>query len=109
MIIKDVVVLDEVTNDIIAGKSFYNENEKGIGTYFQDSIIADIESLFIYAGVHSKLFGFYRMSTKRFPYVIYYHVHNNVAIVVAVLPMRRNPNWVKGKLKKEANRVARDL
>jgi len=37
------------------------------------------------------------MSEKRFPYAIYYHVHNEVAIVVSVLPMRRNPNWVKDK------------
>ena len=99
MIIKEVVALDEVTHDLSDGKLFYDESEMGIGTYFQDSIIAEIESLLIYAGVHSKVFGFYRMPAKRFPYSIYYHVLNNVAIVVAVLPMRRNPHWIKNSLK----------
>ncbi len=102
MKIRDVVVLDEVTHDLTDGKLFYDESEIGIGIYFQDSIIADIESLFIYAGVHSKIFGFYRMSAKRFPYAIYYHVLNEAAIVVAVLPMRRNPDWVKDKLKERS-------
>jgi len=96
--IRDVVVLDEVTNDLTDGKLFYDENEFGIGTYFQDSIIADVESLFIYAGVHIKIFGFYRMPAKRFPYAIYYHLLNEVAIVIAVLPMRRSPYWVKNRL-----------
>ncbi len=102
MKIKDVVALDEVTLDLTDGKSFYDENEKGVGTYFLDSMVADIESLFVYAGVHSKIFGFYRMPAKRFPYAIYYHIFNEVAIVVAVLPMRRNPIWVKGKLKERS-------
>ena len=48
MKIRDIVVLDEVTHDLVDGKLFYDKNEIGIGTYFQDSIIADIESLFIY-------------------------------------------------------------
>jgi len=98
--IKDVVALDEITLDLTDGKSFYDENEKGVGTYFLDSMVADIESLFVYAGVHSKIFGFYRMPAKRFPYAIYYHILNEIAIIVAVLPMRRNPAWIKDKLKK---------
>ena len=102
MKIRDVVVLDEVTHDLIDGKLFYDESEVGIGTYFQDSIVADVESLFIYGGVHSKIFGFYRMPAKRFPYAIYYHVLNEIAIVVAVLPMRRNPGWVKDKLRERS-------
>ncbi len=102
MKIKDVVALDEVTFDLADGKSFYDENEKGVGTYFLDSMVADIESLFVYAGVHSKVFGFYRMPAKRFPYAIYYHILNEVAIVVAALPMRRSPVWVKGKLKERS-------
>ena len=46
---------------------FIKENGTEIGNYFRDSIISDIEALFIYAGIHSKKFGFYRMPAKRFP------------------------------------------
>ncbi len=51
-------------------------------------------SLVIYAGVHGKQFGFYRMLSKRFPYATYYEVKREVAYVVAVLPMRRSPAWI---------------
>ena len=56
------------------------------------------KSLVIYAGVHSKVNHFYRMTAKRFPYSIYYSIKNESAYVVAILPERRNPHWLKEKL-----------
>jgi len=38
------------------------------------------------------------MLSKRFPYAIYYEVKDHGAYVVAVLPMRREPKWIRGKL-----------
>ena len=32
------------------------------------------------------------MFAKRFPYAVYYEIENEIAYVVAVLPMRRDPN-----------------
>lgn len=37
--------------------------------------------------------GLYRILSRRFPLEIYYEILNNVAFVVAVLPMRRDPEW----------------
>ena len=71
MRINDVVALKEVVNDLNDGKTFYDQSEAGIGDYFWDSLIADIESLRIYAGIHRKRYGLYRMFAKRFPFVIY--------------------------------------
>jgi len=45
MRIKDVVTLKEVVNDLNDGKAFYDQRETGVGDYFWDSLIADIESL----------------------------------------------------------------
>ena len=36
--------------------------------------------------------------SKRFPYAIYYDISDKVVRVVAVLPMRRDPAWIKKKL-----------
>jgi hypothetical protein len=54
MRIKDVVTLKEVVSDLNDGKAFYDQRETGVGDYFWDSLIADIESLRIYAGIHNK-------------------------------------------------------
>ena len=99
---KDIVVLREAAKDLKDGKAFYNHKEVGVGDYFWDSLIADIESLIIYAGIHSKKYGFYRMLSRRFPYAIYYEIKDNIAYVVAILPMHNDPEWVKHKLKKRS-------
>lgn len=97
--IKDVLVLKEATADLNAGETFYDKQKEGVGSYFWDSLLADIESLRIYAGVHNKKYGLYRMFAKRFPYAVYYTIKNKIAYVVAVLPMRRDPLWIKKRLK----------
>lgn len=99
MKIKNVVTLREVANDLNDGKAFYDLREAGVGDYFWDSLVADIESLLIYGGIHNKRYGFHRMLAKRFPYAIYYEIEDEIAYVVTVLPMRRNPAWIKRKLK----------
>ena len=45
MNVKDVVVMKEVADDLNDGKAFYEQRESGIGEYFWDSLLADIESL----------------------------------------------------------------
>ncbi len=99
MNIKEIIVLDEVSEDIEDGSKFYDRCEFGIGDYFIDCIISDIESLKLYAGIHSKHFGSFRIFSKRFPFAIYYDLYNNIAIVIALLDMRMNPAWIRKKLK----------
>lgn len=99
MKIKDIFILKEAMNDLDDGKLFYNQRETGVGDSFWDSLVADIESLAVYAGIHNKKCGFYRMLAKRFPYAVYYEIEHETAYVVAVLPMRRDPAWIGRKLK----------
>lgn len=98
MNIKYIQILSEAEEDLKDGRLFYENQEQGIGEYFWDSLLSDIESLIIYAGVHVKENGYYRMPSKRFPYSIYYDVNGNTVYVIAVLPERRNPHWVRSKL-----------
>ena len=53
MKIKDVFILDEAVIDLEDGKFFYDKKESNVGEYFWDSLLADIESLVIYAGIHN--------------------------------------------------------
>ncbi len=98
MNIKHIEILSEAEEDLNDGKLFYENQGQGVGEYFWDSLLSDIESLIIYAGVHVKAYGYYRMPSKRFPYSIYYDVSGNTVYVIAVLPERRNPHWIRSKL-----------
>ena len=94
MNIKNIIALKEVSTDLKIGEKFYEKQNKGLGQYFKDSIISDIESLWLYGGIHSKVFGLYRLLSKRFPYGIYYQVKNDVIIIIAVLDLRQNPRSI---------------
>lgn len=96
---KEVIVLREVADDLNDGKAFYDSREVGVGDYFWDSLVADIESLILFGGIHRTEYGFSRKLASRFPYAIYYDLVGDRVRVVAVLPMRRSPLWILEKLR----------
>jgi len=100
MHVKAVVVLAEAAEDLEAGMAFYDAREPGIGRYFFDSLLSDIESLQIFGGIHSVRFGFHRMLSRRFPFAIYYDIDHGIARVAAVLDMRRDPAWLRKEVAK---------
>ena len=88
-----ISLLDSAEQDLLKGFWFYETQKPGLGDYFLDSIYSDIESLYLYAGVHSLEFGYHRLLCKRFPFAIYYkyipakrHID-----VYAILDCRSNP------------------
>ena len=94
-------VLRKAREDLRLGIQFYNRQEKGLGSYFYDSLISDIESLQIYAGIHSQIKNYYRSLSKRFPYSIYYKIDADMIKVYAVLDDRRNPEIIESRLEEE--------
>lgn len=92
--------LDEAHRDLKAGRVFYNHLQQGVGTWFNDSVLADIESLYLYAGIHTRHRGHFRLLAKRFPYAVYYDVDAQYITIVAILPLRRDPGWITGQLKR---------
>ena len=73
-----IEILPEAGEDLIAGYHFYESQAPGLGSYFRDSLLADVDLLATSAGVHAKVFGYHRCLSKRFPFAIYYRVEANV-------------------------------
>lgn len=92
-------ILESASQDLIDGFYFYDKQADGLGNYFIDSLFSDIDSLQIYAGIHSIYFGYHRMLSKRFPFAIYYKLSDTDVLVYAILDCRRNPAWIKKQLK----------
>lgn len=93
-------VLNSAKEDLYNGRLFYEKQAEGIGKYFFDSLFSDIDSLVLYAGIHLKVFGFYRLLSKRFPFAIYYTLEKNWIVVYRVLDLRRNPTLLHEALDK---------
>lgn len=89
--VDEIILLEEVYDDIKKGILFYRSQEAWVADYFYNSIIADIDSLRLYAGVHRVVNNYYRMLCRHFPFAIYYNIEDNILIVYAVLDVRSNP------------------
>ena len=94
-----IEILDEAQEDLVDGFRFYEAREAELGSYFLDCLFSDIDSLLLYAGIHQIIFGYHRCLSKRFPFAIYYDVEGELIRVYAVLDCRRNPSWIRKRLK----------
>jgi len=98
MTAEEVLVLAAAAADLEKGVDFYEIQKKNLGSYFFDSLISDIESLRIFAGVHAVHFGLHRMLSRRFPFAIYYSYDGHTVWVIAILDMRRNPALIRDQI-----------
>jgi hypothetical protein len=97
----NIKILGSATEDLREGFFFYESQEEGLGSYFLESVFSDIESLRLFAGMHSVHFGrYHRLLSKRFPFAVYYRVEEDEAAVYAVLDCRRDPAWARNRIKK---------
>lgn len=93
-----IKVLESAENDLVNGFSFYDRQAEGLGNYFLDSVYSDIESLHLYAGIHSLHFGYHRLLSRIFPFAIYYRITEKTVLIYAVLDCRQNPAWTRNRL-----------
>ena len=93
-----VDISSDAEEDLIEGYWFYERQSPGLGDYFRSCLIADIESLAYYGGIHAIEYSLYRSLSKRFPFCIYYRVDEDVVTVLAILDARRDPLWIRQRL-----------
>ena len=94
-----IKILSSAVEDLHLSRVFYEDQGEGLGEYFFDSLFSDIDSLVLYAGIHPKVFGYYRLLSKRFPYAVYYTIEDELAVVWRVLDLRRDPDRIRRALK----------
>jgi hypothetical protein len=95
-----IKILNSANQDLIDGYWFYEKQAEGLGVFFLDTLFSDIDSLIIYAGIHPLFFErYHRLLSKRFPFAVYYRIEDDTILVYTVLDCRRNPAWVRKKLK----------
>jgi len=93
-----IEILPEAQADLDDGYWFYENQDAGLGEYFLTSIVSDIRSLQLFAGIHSMFRDKYRLLANRFPYSVFYSIEDNVVRVYAVTDNRRDPVWISDRL-----------
>jgi plasmid stabilization system protein ParE len=94
-----IAVLPSALDHLSDGFYFYERQRDGLGQYFIESLYSDIDSLRLYAGIHIKSFGYYRVLSKRFPYVVYYGIEQDIVKIWAVLDGRQDPAAIRRRLR----------
>lgn len=66
-----LVLSSSAERDLQRGLRFYQDQQAELGTYFLDSILADLDALALWGGVHARVLGdVHRMISRRFPFAI---------------------------------------
>ena len=91
-------ILDFAEEDLLVGYAFYENQSAGLGDYFLDSLYGDIASLRLRAGLHRRIWGFYRSLSTRFPFALYYRVEGETIRLWRVIDCRMNPDWIRRQL-----------
>ena len=93
-----IKILPSAIKDLHEGRLFYERQGEELGDYFFDTLFSDIDSLILFPEKHSKVFGYHRLLSKRFPFSVYYKIQNDVLTVYRVLDQRQNPDKTKSAL-----------
>ena len=91
-------LLPQAEVDLEVGADFYESQRSGLGTYFTECLVSDIESLTLYGGVHEQYRGFFRCLSKRFPFSIYYKTSEDWLDIYAILDARQDPQRIDSML-----------
>jgi len=95
-----IEILDQPERDLWEGFDFYENQESGLGSYFLTSLFADIESLRLFGGIHRQAYKkYHRLLSDRFPFAVFYKLREETVYIHAVLDCRRNPAWVRKRLR----------
>ena len=87
-----IEILETAEDDLVAGFRFYEAQAAGLGSYFLQSLYADIESLRLYAGVHRMVHrSYHRMLAHRFPCAIFYKMTDEMVRVYAIRRLSAPP------------------
>lgn len=93
-----VKLLREARLDLLAASTFYDRQRNGLGDYFLKCIFEDLERLESLAGIHERRGSYLRILSKRFPYMICYHIADEMIQVVAILDCRQSPDSIDRRL-----------
>jgi hypothetical protein len=55
----DIFLTELAQDDIESSREFYENQSLYLGTYFYDSLLADLDALRFYAGIHQRHYGFF--------------------------------------------------
>ncbi len=102
-----IEIHEDALSDLKKSYWFYENQQTGLGDYFLDTVYSEIESLVVFAGIHRKIYGVYRLLVRKFPFAVYYDTTGGRVDVWSILDCRRDPKWIKTKIIRSRSRKSK--
>ena len=96
----DIWFLRQALVDLRDARGWYDEQRLGLGDEFANAVESAIESILAFPTAHLLVHrDAHRILLERFPYCLYYRVHSEAVIVVAILHVARDPERDRSRLR----------
>jgi len=96
----EVIIRPEAEADDLEAFQWYKEQIPGLGQEFPFELEHVIESLRTNPEANRRVYrDFRRVLARRFPYSVFYAIHGQSVVVVAVLHAARDPRLIKKRAK----------
>ena len=98
-------VLPEAFEDISEAVDWYNERRDGLGDEFEELFYSSVQSIQRNPLIHGTVYRIFRRRIlKRFPYSVYYRIHNEEIVVSLIYHLARNPKTLRRILRSREKR-----
>ena len=93
---KSVRVLPEAFEDLWEAIDWYNGRRDGLGDEFENLFYSSVQRIQKNPLTHRIIYrSFRRQLLKRFPYSLYYRMHENEIIISLIFHLARNPKTLR--------------
>lgn len=93
-----IIIRPEAERDIFSAYDWYDEQQLGLGAEFAQELSDSMDLIIDFPKMYTELYrGIRRALLKRFPYGVYYIVHDETNIVVAVHRLAMDPEKWKSR------------
>jgi hypothetical protein len=97
----NVEFLEPAWAELLEAVENYNDQKEGLGFEFSDEIRATIERIIQYPEAWLLISTrTRRCRTKRFPYGVVYQVRGKTLLIIAIMHLRREPQYWKTRIPK---------
>lgn len=93
-----ICFVDEASGEFRDAVEYYNEQRQGLGFELANEVKATLSRIGLYPVTWPEFeSGIRKCIVKRFPYALIYTVEDDVIIILAVMHMKRKPDYWKNR------------
>ena len=94
-----IIFINKASDELHAAVKYYNKERPGLGFEFANEIRSTLSRMRLHPEIWVEIdSGIRRCIVKRFPYAILYLYENSQIVIIAVMHMKKKPDYWKARI-----------